>query len=66
MKRVGLFPGLHKRHTVRKARWPLQWTTQAQRSMRGGEEEAPATRPVGVLDPANLLEFSHLATLDAS
>ena len=30
MKRVGLFHGLHKRHTMRKA-WPLQWTTQAQR-----------------------------------
>ena len=52
MKRVGLFHGLQKRHTVRKACWPLQWTTQAQRSMRGGEEGAPVTRPVGILDPA--------------
>ena len=52
MKRVGLFHGLRKRHTVRKACWPLQWTTQAQRSMRGGEEGTPVTRPVGVLDPA--------------
>ena len=46
MKRVGLFHGLHKRHTVRKACWPLQWTTQAQRSLQrgGGAGDSPRGR----------------------
>ena len=68
-KRVGLFHGLHKRHTVRKACWPLQWATQAQRSMRGGGEGAPVTRPVGVLDPAppkGSAVLDHLQNLSVS